>query len=92
MASALLDAVKIHLDLRPVKIHRKFPMRGARSAYGRPAGCLIEPAERPPAPPTEPVELRPVTRSDRAVLENLGQLYRHRRCGRGPGTWITLQT
>jgi predicted acetyltransferase len=33
--------------------------------------------ERPPAPPAEPVELRPVTRSDRAVLENLGQLYRH---------------
>lgn len=28
-------------------------------------------------PPSEPVELVPVERSDRAVLENLGQLYRH---------------
>lgn len=33
--------------------------------------------QRPPDPPTEPVELRPVARCDRAVLENLGQLYRH---------------
>ena len=31
----------------------------------------------PPRPPSEPVELVPVGRSDRAVLENLGQLYRH---------------
>jgi predicted acetyltransferase len=33
--------------------------------------------ERPPRPPSAPVALRPVDRSDRAVLENLGQLYRH---------------
>lgn len=31
----------------------------------------------PPHPPTEPVELVAVDRSARAVLENLGQLYRH---------------
>jgi predicted acetyltransferase len=31
----------------------------------------------PPRPPSEPVELVPVGRSDRAVLENLGQLYHH---------------
>jgi predicted acetyltransferase len=30
-----------------------------------------------PRPPSEPVELVQVGRSDRAVLENLGQLYRH---------------
>jgi predicted acetyltransferase len=30
-----------------------------------------------PRPPAEPVELRQATRSDRAVLGNLGQLYRH---------------
>jgi predicted acetyltransferase len=35
------------------------------------------PLLRPPPPPTGPVELRPVDRSHRAVLENLGQLYRH---------------
>lgn len=32
---------------------------------------------RPPRPPSGPVELVPVDRSHRAVLENLGQLYRH---------------
>src|SRR5215813_7854965 len=32
---------------------------------------------RPPRPPSRPVELIPVDRSHRAVLENLGQLYRH---------------
>jgi len=31
----------------------------------------------PPRPPAEPVELRPAARTDRAVLGNLGQLYRH---------------
>lgn len=31
----------------------------------------------PPRPPSRPVELVPVDRSRRAVLENLGQLYRH---------------
>lgn len=31
----------------------------------------------PPRPPSTPVSLEPVDRSDRAVLENLGQLYRH---------------
>jgi predicted acetyltransferase len=31
----------------------------------------------PPRPPSEPVELVSVDRSARAVLENLGQLYRH---------------
>jgi len=31
----------------------------------------------PPRPPSEPVELVPAGRSDRAVLENLGQLYRY---------------
>jgi len=31
----------------------------------------------PPRPPVTPVELVPLTRSDRAVLSNLGQLYRH---------------
>ncbi|WP_295694004.1 methyltransferase domain-containing protein [Lapillicoccus sp.] len=31
----------------------------------------------PPEPPVEPVELVPVERSARAVLEHLGQLYRH---------------
>ena len=31
----------------------------------------------PPRPLSEPVELVPVDRSHRAVLENLGQLYRH---------------
>ena len=31
----------------------------------------------PPRPAAEPVELVPVNRSHRAVLENLGQLYRH---------------
>ena len=36
-----------------------------------------EPLSLPPRPPAEPVELVPVGRSDRAVLENLGQLYRH---------------
>jgi predicted acetyltransferase len=30
-----------------------------------------------PLPPTEPVELIPVDRTHRAVLENLGQLYRY---------------
>ncbi|MDR6321851.1 GNAT family N-acetyltransferase [Actinoplanes couchii] len=34
-------------------------------------------AATPPRPPSRPVELRPMTRSDRAVLGNLGQLYRH---------------
>jgi predicted acetyltransferase len=33
--------------------------------------------ERPARPPSEPVVLVPADRSDRAVLENLGQLYRH---------------
>lgn len=33
--------------------------------------------DRPSAPAAAPVELRPVTRADRAVLTNLGQLYRH---------------
>jgi predicted acetyltransferase len=32
---------------------------------------------QPPRPPSGPVELVPVDRSHRAVLENLGQLYRH---------------
>src|SRR6201999_2275323 len=32
---------------------------------------------RPPRPPSGPVELVPVDRSHRAVLENLGQLYRY---------------
>src|SRR5215472_15934846 len=32
---------------------------------------------RPPRPPSRPVELIPVDRSHRAVLENLGQLHRH---------------
>lgn len=32
---------------------------------------------RPPRPASEPVELVTVDRSHRAVLENLGQLYRH---------------
>ncbi len=32
---------------------------------------------RPPRPPSAPVALVPADRSDRAVLENLGQLYRH---------------
>lgn len=32
---------------------------------------------RPPRPPAEPVQLVPVDRSHRSVLENLGQLYRH---------------
>jgi predicted acetyltransferase len=36
-----------------------------------------EPMSVPPRPPSEPVELVRVGRSDRAVLENLGQLYRH---------------
>lgn len=36
-----------------------------------------DPLPSPPRPPSEPVELVPVGRSDRAVLENLGQLYRH---------------
>jgi predicted acetyltransferase len=31
----------------------------------------------PPRPPSDPVELIPVDRSYRAVLENLGQLYRY---------------
>jgi predicted acetyltransferase len=31
----------------------------------------------PPRPPSRPVDLRPATRSDRAVLTNLGQLLRH---------------
>jgi predicted acetyltransferase len=31
----------------------------------------------PPSPPSEPVELLPLDRSHRAVLENLGQLYRY---------------
>jgi predicted acetyltransferase len=31
----------------------------------------------PPRPPSQPVELIPVDRSHRAVLENLGQLHRH---------------
>ncbi|GAA1250163.1 GNAT family N-acetyltransferase [Oryzihumus leptocrescens] len=31
----------------------------------------------PPRPASSPVELVPATRSDRAVLENLGQLFRH---------------
>jgi predicted acetyltransferase len=31
----------------------------------------------PPCPPSEPVELIPLDRSHRAVLENLGQLYRY---------------
>lgn len=37
------------------------------------------PAHSPalPLPPSEPVELVPVDRSHRAVLENLGQLYRY---------------
>jgi predicted acetyltransferase len=34
-------------------------------------------AARPPRPPSEPVTLVLVDRSHRAVLENLGQLYRH---------------
>ncbi len=33
--------------------------------------------QRPPRPPSETVELVEVDRSHRAVLENLGQLYRH---------------
>jgi predicted acetyltransferase len=33
--------------------------------------------DRPPAPATAPVALHPVDRRDRAVLGNLGQLYRH---------------
>lgn len=33
--------------------------------------------QRPSRPPSEPVALVPVDRSDRAVLENLGQLFRH---------------
>lgn len=33
--------------------------------------------QQPPRPPSGPVVLRPADRSDRAVLENLGQLYRH---------------
>ncbi len=33
--------------------------------------------QRPARPPSGPVELVPVDRSHRAVLENLGQLYRH---------------
>jgi predicted acetyltransferase len=32
---------------------------------------------RPARPPSAPVELVPASRHDRAVLENLGQLYRH---------------
>ena len=36
-----------------------------------------QPPALPPRPPSEPVELVPVGRSDRAVLENLGQLYRY---------------
>ena len=35
------------------------------------------PARQPARPATSPVVLVPVTRSDRAVLSNLGQLYRH---------------
>ena len=35
------------------------------------------PAPSPPRPPSDPVELVAVDRSQRAVLENLGQLYRH---------------
>ena len=31
----------------------------------------------PPRPASSPVELVPATRADRAVLENLGQLFRH---------------
>jgi predicted acetyltransferase len=31
----------------------------------------------PPRPPSRPVELRPVDRTHRAVLQNLGQLYRY---------------
>jgi predicted acetyltransferase len=31
----------------------------------------------PPRPPAEPVQLVPVDRTHRAVLQNLGQLYRH---------------
>ncbi|WP_109592758.1 GNAT family N-acetyltransferase [Actinoplanes xinjiangensis] len=31
----------------------------------------------PPRPPSRPVELHPVGRADRAVLTNLGQLFRH---------------
>jgi len=33
--------------------------------------------QRPSRPPSEPVALVPVDRSHRAVLENLGQLFRH---------------
>jgi predicted acetyltransferase len=77
VASASFDDVKIHLDLRPVKIHRK--LSGERQIRGlwQTRRVPRDSPERPAAPPTEPVELRPVTRSDRAVLENLGQLYRH---------------
>jgi predicted acetyltransferase len=35
------------------------------------------PLSSPPLPPAGPIELVPVDRSHRAVLENLGQLYRH---------------
>jgi predicted acetyltransferase len=34
-------------------------------------------APTPPRPPAHPVELKPVDRSHRAVLGNLGQLFRH---------------
>ena len=36
-----------------------------------------DPPSLPPWPPSKPVELVSVDRSHRAVLENLGQLYRH---------------
>src|ERR1051325_3221668 len=36
-----------------------------------------DPPSLPPRPPSKPVELVSVARSHRAVLENLGQLFRH---------------
>lgn len=41
------------------------------------AHMTAETLTRPPRPPATPVELVPVGRQDRAVLGNLGQLYRH---------------
>ncbi len=35
------------------------------------------PLSTPPKPPSRPVELHPVGRADRALLTNLGQLFRH---------------
>jgi predicted acetyltransferase len=34
-------------------------------------------ASKPPRPPSHPVDLKPLERGDRAVLDHLGQLYRY---------------